>query len=97
MANIVYNDLKNTPFKYEIDNKTFYFSSAFHRNKFKKEYKEYCKNENLKFKNRYKVDIDLTDVFIITFYKKVENRGFRIYDMIYKEIQENKKYKNIIL
>lgn len=96
MANKVYNDLNHSPFILEIENHTFYFSSVFHRNKFKKEYKEYCKNENLKFNNRYKVDIDLTDAFMIAFYKKVENRGFKVLNQ-HIEINENKKFKNIIL
>lgn len=79
MANRVYNNLEETPFKFELKGYEFYFSSVFHRNKYKKEIDSYCKNENLKFKNRYKIDIDLTDAFLIAFYKKVENRGFRVF------------------
>ena len=96
MANKVYNDLKESPFTYEMDGFLLYFSSVFHRNKFKKTIKEYIKNESLKFKNRYKVNVDLKDVFIIAYYKKVENRGFRVYrDNL--ELYEDKAYKNIIL
>ena len=96
MANKVYNDLKESPFTYEMDGFLLTFSSVFHRNKYKKEIKSYIKNESLKFKNRYKVNDDLKDVFIIAFYKKVENRGF----MVFRDnllLSEDKAYKNIIL
>lgn len=96
MANIVYNDLKKSPFNLHIDGYTLYFSSVFHRNKFKKEYKEYIKENSLKFKNRYKIDINLDEVFLLSFYKRVENRGFLVY---YQNIplDGNGKIKNIIL
>lgn len=96
MANKVYNDLKESPFTYEMDGFLLYFSSVFHKNKFKKTIKEYIKNESLKFRNRYKVNVDLKDVFIIAYYKKVENRGFRVYrDNLM--LSEDKEYRNIIL
>ena len=96
MANKVYNDLKESPFTYEMDGFLLTFSSVFHKNKYKKEIKNYIKNESLKFKNRYKVNVDLKDVFIIAFYKKVENRGFRVFRDNH-ELYEDKAYKNIIL
>ena len=96
MANKVYNNLKESPFTYEMEGFMLYFSSVFHKNKFKKEVKNYIKNEILKFKNRYKVNVDLSDVFIIAYYKKVENRGFRAFrDNL--ELSEDKVYKNIML
>lgn len=96
MANIVYNDLTKSPFKVEYNSFELYFSSTFHKNKFNKNIKEYIKEETLKFQNRYKVNIEMDDVFIIAYYKKCENRGFRVYrDNLLLEV--NKKYKNVML
>ncbi|MBO7697042.1 MAG: hypothetical protein J6T10_30800 [Methanobrevibacter sp.] len=96
MANIVYNDLKKSPFKVDYEGFELYFSSAFHKNKFNKNIKEYIKEETLKFQNRYKVKIELLDIFIIAYYKKCENRGFRVYrDNL--ELSADKVFKNIIL
>ena len=39
MANIVYNDLKKSPFKVDYEGFELYFSSAFHKNKFNKNVK----------------------------------------------------------
>lgn len=81
MANKVYNDLKKTIFKAKVEEYpeyTFYFSSAFHRNKFLKEYQEYIKNENMKFNNRYKLKFEMSELFLLLFYRKCETRGFRV-------------------
>lgn len=96
MANLVYNDLTKSPFKINYDGYTLYFSSVFHRNKFNKNIKEYIKEENIKFCNRYKVKVDLKDIFILSYYKKCESRGFRVF---YQGIKINKeeRLKNIIL
>lgn len=76
MANFAYNDLKISPHKLSYENYDFYFSSAFHKNKFIKEVDEFIKNENLKIVNRYKVNIDLKELFVLSFYIKCESRGF---------------------
>ena len=55
MANKVYNDLTKSPFKVDYEGLELYFSSAFHRNKFKRNIHDYIREETLKFQNRYKV------------------------------------------
>ena len=96
MANKVYNDLSKSPFKVDFEGFELYFSSAFHKNKFIRNISEYIKEETLKFQNRYKVNVTMIDVFIIAYYKKCENRGFRVYrDNL--ELSDNKVFKNIIL
>lgn len=96
MANIVYNDLNKSTFTVDFEGFILYFSSAFHKNKFMKNIKEYIKEETLKFQNRYKVNIQMDDIFIIAYYKKCENRGFKVYrDNLL--LDQNKVYKNIIL
>lgn len=96
MANKVYNDLNKSPFVVDYEGFTLYFSSAFHKNKFVKNVKEYIKEETLKFQNRYKVNISMMDVFIIAYYKKCENRGFRVFrDNLL--LTYDKVYKNFII
>ena len=96
MANKVYNDLNKSPFKVDYDGFELYFSSAFHRNKFKNNVDDYIKEETLKFKNRYKVNITMFDIFVIAYYKKCENRGFRVYrDNLL--LSPDKVFKNIIV
>lgn len=78
MANFVYQDLKHSPFSISYKNYVFYFSSVFHKNKFEREKDNYIKNENLKMKNKYKIEIDLSEYFTLSFYKKCETRGFYV-------------------
>ena len=96
MANKVYNDLSKSPFKVDFEGFELYFSSAFHRNKFKKNIHNYIKEETLKFQNRYKVNITMQDVFIIAYYKKCETRGFRVFrDNLL--LSSDKIFKNVML
>lgn len=96
MANKVYNDLTKSPFKVDYEGFELYFSSAFHRNKFKKNIHNYIKEETLKFQNRYKVNITMIDVFIIAYYKKCETRGFRVFrDNLL--LSSDKIFKNVML
>lgn len=96
MANKVYNDLTKSPFKVDYEGFELYFSSAFHRNKFKRNIHDYIREETLKFQNRYKVNITMIDVFIIAYYKKCENRGFRVFrDNLL--LSPDKVFKNMML
>lgn len=96
MANIVYNDLSKSPFKVEYEGFELYFSSAFHKNKFKNKISDYIKEETLKFQHRYKVNVTMIDVFVIAFYKKCENRGFRVFrDNLL--LSPDKLFRNIML
>lgn len=71
----------------------FYFTSLFNQKRFKEGFQEYINTENLKFKIKYKVNVDLTKVFLLSFYKRIEKRGFKVYN-IYGEcyISENEKF-----
>lgn len=63
----------------------FYFSSELYRNKFEKNVEEFIENEKLKIQVRYKINNDFTIYFLLSYYKKCEKRGFRIYDMVNKK------------
>ena len=80
MSNVIY-DLDNTHFKVKLEDYpdyVFYFSSVFHQNKFLKGYKDFIKNENDKFNSRYKLDFNIGDLMILCWYRKCENRGFKV-------------------
>ena len=94
--NKVYQDINESPYYVEIDDFTFYFSSDFYRKKFKNSVYSYVKEEEFKLRNRYHIlNINffnlLKEVLMISLYKKIEKRGFRVYkeDLIYIESGDN--------
>lgn len=93
----IYLDLKESEYKISVSGLTFYFSSKFYLDKFSKNVKEYIKEETIKINVKYKVNIDLTIYLMIAFYKKIEKRGFRIYDKVNdKELSENANFIQIL-
>lgn len=79
MINQVYNIIEDSIYFLDKDGFRFYFSSDFNRERFKKLVSNYIKEENRKLINRYNVKIDLTNYMLISLYKKIEKRGFRVY------------------
>lgn len=78
MANIVCYELEDSPFFLRIDDFMFYFSSSFYKNKFEDGYKEYIRSETLKLNVRYKMIVDADEMLLLSFYKMVEKRGFKV-------------------
>lgn len=78
----IYYDLKESEYFVEMninsEKITLYFSSLFIRKKFLENITEYIHNENLKLSITYKIDIDATKLLILSYYKKLEKRGFRV-------------------
>ena len=66
----------------------FYFSSLFLRKKFLEKANDYMHTENLKISLLYNVNIDLSKLLLISYYKKIEKRGFRVL-INNKEIDSN--------
>ena len=88
--NGVYLDLTESEYKVKKLGLTFYFSSKFYMKKFEDEVEIYSHNEMLKLYNKYKVTNNFKQFLAIAFYKKIEKRGFRIYDNINrKELSRN--------
>lgn len=87
----IYYDLKESDYFVclNINNEdlTFYFSSLFLRKKFMENVGTYISNENLKLNLRYHIDIDATKLLLISYYKIIEKRGFRV-------LINNKEYLN---
>lgn len=80
----VYQNIEESPYVYKYNDYELYFSSPFYLKNYKTRIDNYIKEEFYKLKNRYSIFNDefnktLNDVLIISFYKKVEKRGFRIY------------------
>lgn len=79
MAKKVYK-LDETPYYFECENITYYFSSMLHFLKFRK---LYISNRNEifeKLSNRYKIYYKNNRLADIYLYVKIESRGFRIID-----------------
>lgn len=90
MRQKIFLDLKQSNYKVKIGSLEFYFSSEFYKKKFEKEADNFAVAENMKFEIRYKVKVNLYTVFLISYYKKLEKRGFRIIETrSKKEIEEN--------
>lgn len=78
MANIVCYELEDSPFFLRLENFMFYFSSKFYMNKFEEGYKDYIKSETLKLNVRYKMIAYADEMLMLSFYKLVEKRGFKV-------------------
>ena len=88
----IYYDIKESDYytKLNVNNEeiVLYFSSMFLRKKFLDNIGTYIHNENLKLSIQYKIDIDATKLLILSYYKRIEKRGFRVL-INDKEINEN--------
>ena len=89
MANIVCYELEDSPFFLRMNDFMFYFSSKFYKDKFEKEYKEYLRSETLKLNVRYKMIVDADEMLLLSFYKMIEKRGFKV---MYKGVNLEKDY-----
>lgn len=83
--NGIYLDLRESEYKVKKLGLTFYFSSKFYMEKFKNNVEYYMHNETLKLYNKYHVTFNFKIFLAISYYKKVEKRGFRIVDNINKK------------
>ena len=77
---MVYQDIFESNYYYDYESYRLYFSSLFNKNRFISRIEEFIKDENIKNSNKYGVKIDLTNYLIIVLYKKIEKRGFRVYN-----------------
>lgn len=78
MKTVVYQNIKETVFDYEIYDLCFHFSSLFNKNRFKENVQTYVNLEEMKIINKYQLQIDIKKYLAIAFYKKIERRGFYI-------------------
>ena len=78
-------NLNESEYYFKYNGFVFYFSSEFYKKKFADEISSFIENETLKLQVKYNVNIIIDNLLMIALYKKIEKRGFRIYD------EENKK------
>ena len=78
----IYYDINESDYtaKININNEEIilYFSSLFLRKKFLDTAGNYIHNENIKLSLNYKIDIDATKLLLLSYYKKIEKRGFKV-------------------
>ena len=77
-------NIHESNYSYSFGGFIFYFSSNFYKEKFEREVLKYIDEEELKIKNKYKIDISIGLYLAIALYRKIEKRGFRIFDNINK-------------
>ena len=88
-------DIKNSKYKYCFDGMTFYFSSEFYLTKFKTNVNSFIFTESIKLYNKYKILSNFRIFLSISFYKKIEKRGFYIIGNDGIEIKENEVIEDI--
>lgn len=74
----VYLDLNESQYRYDYEGITFYFSSKFNETRFLKGVDDFIKMESLKLSNRYKIKCNFNLFLGLSYYKKIEKRGFRV-------------------
>lgn len=74
-------NIKESKFNFTVNEIKFYFSSELYMNKFKNEYQTFIDMETIKLKNKYKVNIKADVMLMISFYKRIEKRGFYIMNL----------------
>ena len=76
--NGIYLDLKESEYKINYNGLIYYFSSELYMYKFKNNVKQFIIEETAKLKAKYKINIYLDTMLTLSFYKKIEKRGFRV-------------------
>ena len=94
----IYLNLDESTYKVKKFGLLFYFSSLLYMEKFNKNVEKYVEMENIKLANKTKLVINFNKLFAISYYKKIEKRGFKIKDLVTnKEIKSYTIYNEKIL
>ena len=88
----VYHDLTESTEFVELLQTRFYFSSSFNKERFLAGYEQYIREEENKIIAKYGVKISIRYYLLITYYIKIEKRGFYIVN--YSSI--SKKYDIVL-
>lgn len=71
-------DINKSEYYFKVNKLTFFFSSKFNKTRFENGFIDYVNDETNKIKAKYKVNINLTNYLLLTYYKKIEKRGFKV-------------------
>ena len=74
----IYYDLCESTYTDQQGGYKFYFSSQFYKDKFKENLQSYINQETLKVKIKHDLNVLLDDLLMLSYYKKIEKRGFRV-------------------
>lgn len=85
-----YTDIMESDIFAIYGNYRFYFTSNFNKNKFIENIEYYVHLEELKFVNKYHINIHLKNYFSIWYYMKIQKRGFRV-----EQLDTGKRLKDI--
>lgn len=81
----IYYNIDETDYKVSTIYLDFYFSSEFYAHKFKTNYAAYVENEQNKLKVKFGQHINFIQILLLDYYKKIEKRGFRVYDNLQRK------------
>lgn len=91
----IYHSLDESEYIFKYDDLTFVFSSKLYLNKFIGEYKSYLKDSTARIESKYKCVFYADELLLITLYRKIEKRGFRV--LYFGKPLEEKLYYNVVL
>lgn len=74
----IFYDLTESTEFVELLQTRFYFSSSFNKERFLNGYEDYIKEEEDKIKAKYGINISIRYYLLISYYIKIEKRGFYI-------------------
>lgn len=74
----VYYDLTESTEYVELLETKFYFSSSFNKERFLSGYESYIKEEENKIIAKYKINISIRFYLLLSYYLKIEKRGFYV-------------------
>lgn len=77
----VYLDIFESDYYYDLDGVRYYFSSKLYLNKFKDNVMNYVNENSIKLKLRYKINLNFDLFLTLSYYRKVEKRGFRVVEL----------------
>ena len=78
-------NLNESEYYFKYKGLIFYFSSEFYKKKFADEISSFIETETLKLQVKYNININFDILFMLSLYKKIEKRGFRVFDEINKK------------
>lgn len=74
----IYWNIRESNISYQTEGITFYFSSQFNKIRFEKDYQTFVTTESNKLFNKYRVPFNFNLFLLMSFYRHIEKRGFRV-------------------
>ena len=78
----VYYNIEESDIELQYKDIILYFSSDFNRERFQNRIVDFVNDENFKLKAKYNVEVELSKMLILSYYSKIEKRGFRVYEKV---------------